>query len=77
MERGEAILLREFRRELGGGDHRLLVCVRLRNDDLRWSTGFGTLQQASVFHDKVHYRGVHFDILRTAFRRHRRKIYGG
>ena len=68
VERGQAILLREFCSKFGGRDHGLLIRARLRDHDLRRSAGLGTLQQAAVFHDDVHHRGGHLDILRASLR---------
>src|SRR4029077_790815 len=72
MQRGQAILLREFRRELGGRHHRLLIRARLRDHDLRRSARLGTLQLTAVFHDEVHHWGGHLDVLCVSLRWRRR-----
>ena len=73
MQRGQAILLREFRRELGGRNHGLLIRARLCYHDLRRSARLGTLQLTAVFHDEVHHRGGHLDVLCVSLRWRRRQ----
>jgi hypothetical protein len=66
MQRRQAIILRERRRELGGRDHRLLILFRLGYDDPRRPTRNGALQQPTVFNRRKSITGaVTLDVLRA------------
>ena len=63
MQRRQPVLAREFRRELSGRHDCFLICSRLCDYDLWRPGGLRPFQQAPVFHDKVHRRSGHLNIL--------------